>query len=301
MSKPETDRRVIVLGGTGFLGSRVVKELRSRGFPVRIATRFPEKLSREVSELGEDVGVVRSDLRDPDVLKRAFEDASAVVNCVGLYVETRTDSFRDVHVDGARAVAEAAGTLGVSNLIQISGIAAEPESPSSYVRARAEGEDAVRRAFPAATILRPSAMFSRSGAFFGDLDAIVRSLPVVPLFGDGSTRLQPVHVGDVAKAVAVTSGRAGRGEVFELGGPDIFTYKEILQRLARRAGRRRVFLPVPFWLWWSLARAMSVLPNPPVTPAQVALMQRDNVVGDDVATFSDLSITPQSAIALGLV
>jgi NADH dehydrogenase len=225
-----------------------------------------------------------------------------VINCVGLYVETRTESFRDVHVEGARAVAEIAKAQGVRHLVHISGIGADRGSPSAYVRARAEGEDDVRRAFPAATILRPSAMFSRDGAFFGALDAIVRRLPVVPLFGDGGTRLQPVLVGDVAEAACRALERdSASGTVFELGGPEVFTYREIMERLAARAGRRRLLLPVPFALWRALAAMASLLPRPPLTPAQVALMQRDNVVGDGVATFADLSIAPRSAIAMGLV
>lgn len=225
-----------------------------------------------------------------------------MINCIGFYLETRTESFRDVHVDGARAIARAAKTQGVRDLIHISGIGADPGSPSAYIRTRAEGEEEVRRTFPAATILRPSVMFSRDGAFFGDLGAIVRNLPVVPLFGDGRTRLQPVHVGDVAKAIrrALELSDA-RGRVFELGGPDRFTYREILQRLAARAGRRRLFLPLPFAFWRALAAGANLLPKPPLTPAQVALMQHDNVVGDDAATFADLSIAPRSAIGLGLL
>jgi NADH dehydrogenase len=186
-----------------------------------------------------------------------------------------------VHVEGARAVAEIARARGVRHLVHISGIGADRGSPSAYVRARAEGEDDVRRAFPAATILRPSAMFSRDGAFFGALDAIVRRLPVVPLFGNGRRRLQPVLVGDVAEAACRALERDGAsGKVFELGGPEVFSYREILERLAARAGRRRLFLPVPFALWRSLAAIASPLPRPPLTPAVVALMQRDNVVGD---------------------
>lgn len=299
---PNANRDAVVLGGTGFLGKRVVRELRNHGFPVSVATRFPQKAVQTADSHDRGTRFVRVDLRDHGTLARALKGASAVINCVGLYVETRTETFRDVHVEGARAVATAAKTQGARNLIHISGIGADLSSPSAYVRARAEGEDEVRRAFPAATILRPSAMFSRDGAFFGDLDAIVRRLPVVPLFGDGSTRLQPVHVGDVAEAIcrALELGDA-RGRVFELGGPDRFTYRNILQRLAARAGRRRLFLPLPFVFWWSLAAVASLLPKPPLTPAQVDLMRHDNVVGDDAATFADLSIAPRSAIALGLL
>ncbi len=300
------DRDVIVLGGTGFLGRRVVRKLLEHGRTVGVATRFPEKVARPTGNRAgnRDRGgrLVQVDLRDRDTLTHALEGAGAVINCVGLYVETRTESFRDVHVEGARAVAEIAKAQGVRHLVHISGIGVDRGSPSAYVRTRAEGEGDVRRAFPAATILRPSAMFSRDGAFFGALDAIVRRLPVVPLFGNGGTRLQPVLAGDVAEAVcrAIERDRAP-GSVFELGGPEVFTYREILERLAARAGRRRLLLPVPFALWRTLAAMARPLPRPPLTPAQVALMQRDNVVGDGVATFADLSIAPLSAIAMGLV
>jgi len=296
------DRDVIVLGGTGFLGRRVVRKLLEHGRTVGVATRLPEKVARPTDSLDRGAHLVQVDIRDRDTLTRALEGAGAVINCVGLYVETRAESFRDVHVEGARAVAEIVKAHGVQHLVHISGIGVDRGSPSAYIRARAEGEDDVRRAFPAATILRPSAMFSRDGAFFGALDAIVRRLPVVPLFGNGGTRLQPVLVGDVAEAAcrALERGNAP-GSVFELGGPEVFTYREIVERLAARAGRRRLFLPVPFALWRALAAMASLLPQPPLTPAQVALMQRDNVVGDGVATFAGLSIAPRSAIAMGLV
>ena len=235
------DRDVIVLGGTGFLGRRVVRKLRERGRTVGVATRFPDKVARLTDSRDHGIRLVQVDLRDRDTLTRALEGAAAVINCVGLYVETSMESFRDVHVEGAHAVAEVARAQGVERLIHISGIGVDPRSPSAYVRARTEGEDQVRRAFPAATILRPSAMFSRDGAFFGPLETIIRRLPVVPLFGDGSTRLQPVHVGDVAEAAcrALESDKAP-GTTFELGGPEVFTYREILERLAGRVGRRRL-------------------------------------------------------------
>ncbi|WP_136659150.1 complex I NDUFA9 subunit family protein [Nitratireductor sp. XY-223] len=295
-------QEVIVLGGTGFLGRRVVRKLQEHGYAVCVATRSPEKLSQLSSHWDRPVRPVQIDLSDPDVLDRALRGARAVVNCIGLYVETRTETFRDVHVDAARRIAEIVKAAGDCQLIQISGIGVCRDSPSAYVRARAEGEEVLRRICPEATILRPSVMFSRDGAFFGDLDAILRRLPVVPLFGDGSTRLQPVYVGDVAEAICRVLDRDGAtGKVYELGGPEIFTYREILMRLAARAGRRRLFLSVPFMAWRALAILADLLPNPPLTPGQVALMQKDNLVGDAVATFADLSIAPRSATAMNLL
>lgn len=295
-------REVIVLGGTGFLGRRVVRALLGRGHAVAVGTRFPEKIDRLSGQWDRPVRAVQLDLKDREALGRALSGAGAVVNCIGLYVETRTETFRGVHVEAARAIAEVVKAAGDCRLIHISGIGASRNSPSAYVCARAEGDDAVRTTCPDAVILRPSVLFSRDGAFFGDLDAIIRRLPIVPLFGDGGTRLQPVYVGDVAEAVCRVLDRGGTaGMVYDLGGPEVLTYREILSRLAARAGRRRLFLPVPFTVWRALAALANQLPNPPLTPGQVVLMRQDNIVGDDVATFADLSIAPRSATAMGLI
>ena len=295
-------REVIVLGGTGFLGRRVVRALLGRGHAVAVGTRFPEKIDRLSGHWDRPVRAVQLDLKDREALGRALSGAGAVVNCIGLYVETRTETFRDVHVEAVLRIAEIVRAAGDRRLIHISGIGASRNSPSAYARARAEGDDAVRDHCPEAVILRPSVLFSRDGAFFGDLDAIIRRLPIVPLFGDGGTRLQPVYVGDVAAAVCRVLDRDGTaGMVYDLGGSEVLTYREILSRLAARAGRRRLFLPVPFAVWRALAAMANQLPNPPLTPGQVALMQQDNIVGDDVATFADLSIAPRSATRMGLV
>jgi uncharacterized protein YbjT (DUF2867 family) len=295
-------KHVVVFGGAGFLGRRVVGRLIRRGIPVTIASRRPDIPSFAVGASDRAFRLVQADIRDRDTLVAALKGARAAVNCVGLYYETRTESFHDVHVGGARALAGAARAEGVRRLVHISGIGVDPKSASGYVRARAEGEDAVRSVFPDAVILRPSAMFSRDGAFFGTLDALVRHMPVIPLFGDGGTQLQPVHVGDVAEAVCrALDDEQAAGTLYELGGPEVFTYREILERLIARVNRRRLFLPVPFAIWRTLASMASLLPQPPLTPAQVALMQRDNVVSDGVATFSDLGIRPRSPTAMDMV
>lgn len=288
---------VVVLGGTGFLGRRVVRALLARGRAVDVGSRAPDRARVEG-----DARPVLADVRQRASLERAFEGAVAVVNCVGLYTERGADTFHAVHVEGARAAAEIAARQGAARLVHVSGIGADRASRAAYIRSRAEGEDAVRAAFPAATILRPSALFAEDGGLFAALAPIVAGLPVVPLFGDGSTRLQPVHADDVAEAAAraLESGSAP-GTVYELGGPEVFTYREMLERIAARAGRRRLFVPVPFALWRVLAAAASLLSNPPLTPAQVALMERDNVAGAGMPGLADLGITPRAASASGLV
>lgn len=292
---------VIVLGGTGFLGRRVVQRLLDRGCSVTVGTRSPEAARRTIRN--GKVRLVKYDLNTRGALEEALAGPAAVINCIGFYTETRRETFRDVHVAAAGRIAALVQANGDQDLIHISGIGARPESPSAYVRARARGEAAVRRACSKAVILRPSVMFSRSGAFFGDLQKIVALLPVIPLFGTGSTRLQPVWSGDVAEAACrvLDSNRVGRGRVFELGGPDVFTYRHILERLIAQTGRRRLLMPVPFALWQLGAAVLSVLPRPPLTPAQVDLMRRDNTVSGTAAAFADLGIAPHSAPSMGLL
>lgn len=285
----------VVLGGAGFVGSRVVRALADHGYEVRTGTRSPDR--------ADDVpGPVRADVTDRDSLERALAGARAVVNCVGLYVERRGATFRSIHVEGAGRAAEVAGAQGAERLVHVSGIGADPAARSDYIRARGEGEEAVRGAFPGATVLRPSAMFCEDEGLFAALAPIVRALPVVPLFGDGSTRLQPVHVGDTAEAAArALEAEGATGTIYELGGADVLTYRQMVEGLAAKAGRRRLPLPVPFAIWRMVARAAGVLPNPPLTPAQVALMERDNVPSPDMPGFAALGIEPRGPRGCGLV
>lgn len=293
-------RSVIVLGGTGFLGRRVVRRLQQRGWGIRIGTRSPGRPVPE--EWAPDMVHVAADPADMSGLARAVSGAEWVINCIGYYNETRQQSFRDVHVDGARRIARLVQQTPGQRLIHISGIGASLHSSSAYVRSRAEGEVAVRSVCPDAVVLRPSVMFCQNGVFFGPLRKIAERLPVIPLFGRGRTRLQPVWVEDVAEAVAcVLDGPRTRRKVYELGGPDVFAYRDILERLAAHTGRRRLLLPVPFAVWRIAAVLLSVLPQPPVTAAQVALMRHDNTAAEASPGFADLGITPQSAIAMGLL
>ncbi|MGH9196656.1 MAG: complex I NDUFA9 subunit family protein [Acidimicrobiia bacterium] len=282
---------VTVFGGTGFLGRRIVERLGAAGARVRVAVRHT---TEGVPPQGGDVDVVYADVRDGTSVARAVRDSDAVVNAVGLYVEQGEATFQAVHVDGAQQVARAAREAGIPRLIHISGIGADVNSESSYVRCRALGELAVREACPEATILRPSVLFGRGDALFRSVAAITRISPVFPLFGDGSTRLQPVFVGDVAEAVIKAVGSpSGNGEVYELGGPRVYRYKELVQLVLVHLKRRRVLVPMPFFVWAIQATLLGILPNPPLTRDQVTLMRRDNVVSDTALTFADLGITPR--------
>jgi NADH dehydrogenase len=221
------------------------------------------------------------------------------VNAVGLYVERGSESFEAVHAQGALNVVRQARQAGAQRLVHISGIGADARSSSSYVRSRANGETLVQEAFPRATIFRPSVMFGPEGALFGVLATLVRRAPVIALFSRGQTRLQPVYVGDVAEAVAQTLDEPlSEGKRYELGGPDVYTYRELVELVLRRCGSSRVLLPVSFPVWALLAGILSVLPTPPLTRDQVVLMRRDNVVARDALTLGDLGVVPSSVEAV---
>lgn len=281
---------VTVFGGTGFLGRAAVRRLARAGWAVRVAARHPEVPA--FSDIPGPVERMPVDLRDEDAVGRALAGADAAVNAVSLYVERDGFTFDAIHVDAAAGVARQTRAAGVATLVHISGIGAGVRSPSAYVAARGAGEGAVREAFAGAVILRPSVLFGRRGNFLQTLDALTR-LPVIPLFGRGETRLQPVHVEDVAGAIArAVEMPEAAGHAFELGGADVLTYREILTAVLRHRGRRRLMLPVPLAVWHVVARVASVLPSPPVTRDQLVLLASDNVVGQGVANFDALDITP---------
>ena len=287
-------RRVTLFGGSGFLGRRIAARLLERGLRVRVAARSPDRV-REALEATEGLETVRADVRDQASMVTAVEGAETVINSVALYVEQGDTTFRAIHVEGARRVAEAARQAGATRLLQISGIGAGTDAPSSYVRCRAEGEASVREAFPQATVFRPSAIFGPDDAFLNTFVAIARRFPVIATLGRGTARVQPVFVGDVAEAAAGFAGGEGEdGQIYELGGPDIYSYRDFLQLIGRHVGRTPLLLPVPLAIWNGLATAAKLLPNPPLTDAQVFLMSRDNIASPDLPGLKELGVTPTS-------
>ena len=283
------NRTVTVFGGTGFLGWRIVEALARRGWRVRLAARHPERSRAAIGE----VHRMPADVRDGAAVARAVEGAAAVVNAVSLYRESGDVSFSDIHVDAARRVAEAAREHGVARLVHLSGIGSDPGSSSPYIRARGEGEVAVRDAYAAVTVLRPSAMFGPGDPLITALLHVTR-LPVVPLFGRGDTRLQPVFVGDVAEATArLVTGSADPEPIYELGGANVMTYRELVELTLRATGRRRPLVPVPFAAWEAIAAGARILPSPPISEGQVALMKKDNVADPDLPGLGTLGIEPR--------
>ena len=288
--------RVTIFGGSGFLGRQIVQSLAAGGTDVRVAVRHPERASRiKGFALGSQIELVRADVWDESTVARAVRNSTSVINTVGHYIEKGRATFDLVHGQGALHVARQAHQAGAGRLIHISGLGADPTSDSPYVRARGKGEDLVKGAFEGVTILRPSVIFGPEDSFFNTLARLARRAPVLPLFGKGRTNLQPVFVGDVAQACeSVLADPSTQGKVYELGGPRVYTYKALLQLVLKQAGRRRFLVPVPFFVWDTLAALFSVLANPPLTRDQVKLMKRDNVTGRAALTLKDLGIDATS-------
>ena len=289
---------VTVYGGSGFLGRHVVRAIARTGARLRVAVRRPE-LAGHLQPLG-DVGQivpVQANVRAPDSLLAAAEDADAVINLVGILYATGKQTFKSVQDEGARHVAEAAKAAGAKTLVHVSAIGADQNSPSVYARSKAAGEAAVKEVFPDAVILRPSVVFGPEDDFFNRFAALARIAPVLPLIGGGHTKFQPVFVGDVARAVVATlEGRGGADAPYELGGPEILTLREVMERVLVYTMRSRLLVPVPFWAAKMKAAFLQLLPKPPLTIDQVRLLETDNVVSDDATkagrTLEGLGIEP---------
>ena len=275
---------VTVFGGSGFVGRQVVRELARQGYRVRSATRRPD-LAGHLQPMGGvgQIQPVQANLRYPESVAAALQGSDVVVNLVGVLFKSGRQTFDAVHVEGSRGIARAARAAGVSRLIHVSAIGASAGSPGRYGRTKAAGEAAVFKEFPDAVILRPSIVFGPEDAFFNRFADMARKAPLLPLIGGGRTRFQPVYAGDVASAVAaVVQGKAKPGTVYELGGPEVVTFRKLLDRTQEMAGRDRGYLRLPFWAAKLGALLTLPLPNAlrPLTVDQVRMLQADNVVSD---------------------
>src|SRR5215467_7295370 len=291
-------REVVVLGGTGFLGRRIARCLLGQGLAVRIASRHPDRGAAQTGEGGPAFKFVAADIADASSAAGAVAGAFAVVNAVSLYVEGAGATYRSIHVDAAAAVADCARRSTVARLVHVSGIGADSGSDSPYIRSRGEGEDAVRTAFPDAIIVRPAVMFGRDDAFLTPLVRMLRRSPAFPLFGSGDTKLQPACVDDVAEAITRAILAPAPERLYELAGPNTFTYAELLRVIAERLGLHPILIPVPFELWRMLAFAAEALPQPPITRNQVELMMHDNIASPVLPGFRDLGIEPRDLVSV---
>jgi NADH dehydrogenase len=285
---------VTVFGGTGFLGRSIVGRLAREGATLRMAVRHTGRAAIANSVgLGRAIPVA-ADIRDPPTIAPAIAGSQSVINAVSAYVERGGVTYDAVHVQGAGNVATACRQQQVARLVHISGIGANPESRSPYIRSRGLGELTVKKAFSSATIMRPSVMFAIDAGFLKALKKMARSTQIIPLIGTGSTRLQPVFVNDVAEAVSRALRNPGSfGKTYEPGGPEIYTLREIFDMVLAHMGLSRHFVSVPFTIASGLARVLELLPGAPLTIAQVDLLRGDNVVGDGAVGFEELGMIPQ--------
>jgi len=296
---------VTVFGGAGFVGRYVVRALAQQGAQVRVACRRPEEAMRckPMGDVGQIVPVA-ANIRNAESVAAAVAGADAVVNLVGVLYKRGPQNFDSLHVDGACMVADAAKSAGVKRFIHLSAIGADPESESDYARSKALGEKAVGDAFEGATILRPSIIFGPEDDFFNRFAALARLSPALPLIGP-NTRFQPVYVADVAKAVsACLADDATAGQCYELGGPSVHTFRELMEIMLAEIGRDRFLVPAPFWAASAKAfflehlRVPFFLPKPLLTRDQVRLLKYDNVVNEDAQGFDALGIVPTSLNAV---
>lgn len=274
-----------VFGGSGFVGRHTVRALAKRGWRVRAAVRRPD-LAGHLQPMGAvgQIHAVQSNLRFPASVRSAVEGATVAINCVGVLASTGSQTFGAVHVAGARSAAKAAREAGVARFVHVSAIGAHPKSDADYARSKAEGEAAVLAEFPGAIILRPSIVFGPEDEFFNRFAAMAQVSPLLPLIGGGTTKFQPVFVGDLAAAIAnVAEGAGTPGTVYELGGPEVLSFRQLLDRTQDWSGRSRGYLPLPYFLATLQALMTKPLPNAlrPVTVDQVRMLKHDNVVSPE--------------------
>ena len=294
------EHRVAILGGSGFIGRYTVKRLAERGDVVAVGARnaAAAKFLKLKGDVGQ-VGLVNIAIDDERLLPAFLAGNQAVVNCVGILQERGAQRFDRVHHTAPARLARLAREAGVERFIHISAIGADPRSTSAYARSKAAGEQAVRDAFPTATILRPSIVFGPEDQFFNRFAALAMVSPVLPLIGGGETRFQPVYVGNVADAVVrCLDDPATAGRTYELGGPKIYSFRALMELLLAEIRRKRLLVEIPFGLASLQARVMAILPNPPLTADQVELLKRDNVVSTGALTLATLGITPTAVEAI---
>jgi uncharacterized protein YbjT (DUF2867 family) len=282
-----------VFGGAGFIGRYVVKRLAHQGYIVRVASRDPEGalFLKPMGAVGQIVPLYASVMNEATV-HRAVEGAEVVVNLVGALAETRTSSFQAVHAEGSERIARLSAAADVGRLVQISAIGADPNSPSRYASTKGKAEQAVLAVFPGATILRPSLVFGLEDKFFNRFAEIARLSPIMPVIS-GDTKMQPVYVGDVADAVmAALAASSTTGKIFELGGPRVWTFREILAFILKTTHRDRKLVNIPMGIARIQASVLQHAPGKPLTPDQLLMLSVDNVAAHGALGLADLGITP---------
>lgn len=295
---PFEETTVTIFGGSGFVGSQIVRELAKLGMRIKVASRIPERAYdlRPCGVVGQVVPVA-CDYNDSTSIGEAIKGSDYVINCIGILYKKRRNDFKKIHVQLPDMIARAANQHNVKRFVHISALGIE-ESQSRYAQSKLEGEQAIQQSFKNVTILRPSIVFGPDDGFFNMFARMSMILPALPLIGGGKTKFQPVYVGDVADAVvkALTlpdaNDQSPLGKIYELGGPEVLNFKELYERLFEHTGRKRALVPLPFPIAKIQGTLLGLLPKPPLTKDQVISLKTDNVVNDDALTLRDLDIEP---------
>ena len=285
-------RRVTIFGGSGFVGRYIVQKFAKNGDKIRVAVRHPlaAQFLKPLGEVGQ-ITAVQASLSSPENLSHLMQGSDVVINLVGILYEQGAQTFEKVHVEGAKNIAETATKLGVPTLIHMSALGANKNSHARYASTKARGEEIVLRSYPNATVFRPSVIFGREDAFLNRFAQMALISPFLPLIGGGKTRFQPVYVGDVAECFFNASSlKNAKGKTYELGGPSIYTFKELMDYLLQTIHRKRLLLPLPFGLAKAMGMVAQFLPTPPLTPDQVELLKTDNVLSQRAKNAKDLGV-----------
>ena len=297
-ARSNSETLITIYGGSGFLGRHVVRALAKRDYRIRVAVRRPE-LANYLQPLGRvgQIHAVQANIRNAASVAAAARDAHVLINLVGILFERGRQRFDAVHTVGAEQMALAANAHG-ARLLHVSAIGADENARSHYARSKAAAEKLVLAAQPTAVVMRPSIMFGPEDDFFNRFAALARLSPALPLIGGGRTKFQPVFVGDVATAIAEgVAGNAHAGTIYELGGPDVRTFKELMQFVLKTIERKRLLVPLPFFVAKLQAAFLQFMPKPMLTPDQVELLRADNVVSQaaigEGRTLQGLGIEPE--------
>ncbi len=291
---------VTVFGASGLIGRHTVEALARAGYRIRACVRYPN-LAQYLPPMGTvgQIQVVRANVLDEEAVARAMQGASAVINLVGILYPAGGQNYEDIHVEAPQTIAKAAKAAGIETLVHVTTMGIGPDSESNYSRSKAEGEIAARAIFPNAKLVKPSIVFGPEDNFFNKFAWLARLSPILPLIGGGHTKFQPVFVGDVADAIAkCVTDPTTRGKTYELGGPAVYSFNEMLQAILHATGRKNLLLPVPFWMASLQGIFLQFLPGKLLTPDQVTFLKTDNVVSPGALTLSDLGIRPASLEAV---
>ena len=285
-----SEKTVVVFGGSGFVGTEVVKTLSNAGFKVRVATRSPQAYQ---APAGANATAQLCDYNHPDSVKAVLENAYGAVNCIGLLYENKHNSFEQAHVTIPEMIAQFCAEMKLERFVHVSSLGVY--APSNYGTTKMAGEQAIIEHFPKASIVRPSIIFGEHDGFFNMFARMSKFMPIFPLIGGGKTKFQPVYVGDVANAITTLmepQSESLNGQIYELGGSDVVTFKQVYQLVFKYTGRKRFLMPIPFWAAYVQGFIFGLLPKPILTVDQVRSLTVDNVVTENAHTFKELNIKP---------